>query len=94
MNQKQVKNLFRDSEKKNINKKEFPIDIQKKLSNDNYIMVQEPIRKNADLLLLQDKVSEEPVILILIETDPHEIEIIEEYWYEKISKYNIYDKNN
>jgi hypothetical protein len=79
MNQKQVKNLFRDSEKKNINKKEFPIDIQKKLSNDNYIMVQEPIRKNADLLLLQDKVSEEPVILLLIETDPHEIEIIKEF---------------
>ena len=79
MNQKQVKNLFKDSEKKNINKKEFPIDIQKKLLNDNYIMVQEPIRKNADLLLLQDKVSEEPVILLLIETDPHEIEIIEEY---------------
>ena len=42
-------------------------------------MVQEPIRKNAELLLLQDKVSEEPVILLLIETDPHEIEIIEEY---------------
>ena len=79
MNQKQVKNLFRDSEKKNINKKEFPIDIQKKLSNDNYIMVQEPIRKNAELLLLQDKVSEEPVILLLIETDPHEIEIIKEF---------------
>ena len=79
MNQKQVKDLFKGSEKKSINKKEFPIDIQKKLSNDNYIMVQEPIRKNADLLLLQDKVSEEPVILILIETDPHEIEIIEEY---------------
>ena len=79
MNQKQVKNLFKDSEKKNINKKDFPIDIQKKLSNDNYIMVQEPIRKNAELLLLQDKVSEEPVILLLIETDPHEIEIIEVY---------------
>ena len=79
MNQKQVKNLFKDSEKKNINKKEFPIDIQKKLSNDNYIMVQEPIRKNAELLLLQDKVSEEPVILLLIETDPHEIEIIKEF---------------
>ena len=55
------------------------IDIQKKLSNDNYIMVQEPIRKNAELLLLQDKVSEEPVILLLIETDPHEIEIIKEF---------------
>ena len=79
MNQKQVKNLFKDSEKKTINKKEFPIDIQKKLSNDNYIMVQEPIRKNAELLLLQDKVSEEPVILLLIETDPHEIEIIKEF---------------
>ena len=79
MNQKQVKNLFKDSEKKNINKKEFPIDIQKKLLNDNYIMVQEPIRKNAELLLLQDKVSEEPVILLLIETDPHEIEIIKEF---------------
>ena len=79
MNQKQVKNLFKDSEKKNINKKEFPIDIQKKLTNDSYTLVQEPIRKNADLLLLQDKVSEEPVILLLIETDPHEIEIIEEY---------------
>ena len=36
-------------------------------------------RPNADLLLLQDKVSEEPVILILIETDPHEIEIIKEF---------------
>ena len=34
MNQKQVKNLFKGSEKKSINKKEFPIDIQKKLSND------------------------------------------------------------
>ena len=79
MNQKQVKNLFKDSERKNINKKEFPIDIQKKLSNDNYIMVQEPIRKTAELLLLQDKVSEEPVILLLIETDPHEIEIIKEF---------------
>ena len=79
MNQKQVKNLFKDSQKKNINKKEFPIDIQKKLSNDNYIMVQEPIRKNADLLLLQDKVSEEPVILMLIERDPYEIEIIKEF---------------
>ena len=79
MNQKQVKNLFKDSEKKNTNKKDFPIDIQKKLSNDNYIMVQEPIRKNAELLLLQDKVSEEPVILLLIETDPHEIEIIKEF---------------
>ena len=79
MNLKQVKCLFKDSEKKNINKKEFPIDIQKKLSNDNYIMVQEPIRKNADLLLLQDKVSEEPVILMLIERDPYEIEIIKEF---------------
>ena len=79
MNQKQVKDLFKGSEKKSINKKDFPIDIQKKLSNDNYIMVQEPIRKNADLLLLQDKVSEEPVILLLIETDPHEIEIIKEF---------------
>ncbi len=79
MNQKQVKDLFKGSEKKSINKKDFPIDIQKKLSNDNYIMVQEPIRKNAELLLLQDKVSEEPVILLLIETDPHEIEIIKEF---------------
>ena len=35
MNQKQVKNLFKDSEKKNINKKEFPISIQKKLTNDS-----------------------------------------------------------
>ena len=79
MNQKQVKDLFKESEKKNINKKEFPIDIQKKLSNDNYTLMQEQIRDNADLLLLQDKISEEPVILMLIERDPYEIEIIKEF---------------
>ena len=79
MNQKQVKNLFKDSEKKEISKFQLPLAVQKKLTNDSYTLVQEPIRKNADLLLLQDKVSEEPVILLLIETDPHEIEIIKEF---------------
>ncbi len=79
MNQKQVKNLFKDSEKKEVSKFQLPLSIQKKLTNDSYTLVQEPIRKNADLLLLQDKVSEEPVILLLIETDPHEIEIIKEF---------------
>ena len=78
MNQKQVKDLFKESKKKNINKKEFPIDIQKKLLDDNYTLMQEQIRENADLLLLQDKISEEPVILMLIERDPYEIEIIKE----------------
>ena len=79
MNQKQVKDLFKESKKKNINKKEFPIDIQKKLLDDNYTLMQEQIRENADLLLLQDKISEEPVILMLIERDPYEIEIIKEF---------------
>ena len=79
MNQKQVKNLFKESEKKNINKTELPIDIQKKLTDDDYTIMQEPIRENADLLLLQDKISEEPVILMLIERDPYEIEIIKEF---------------
>ncbi len=41
MNQKQVKDLFKGSEKKNINKNELPLDIQKKLSNDNYTLMQE-----------------------------------------------------
>ena len=79
MNQKQVKNLFKESEKKNINKTELPIDIQKKLTDDDYTIMQEPIRENADLLLLQDKISEEPIILMLIERDPYEIEIIKEF---------------
>ena len=79
MNQKQVKDLFKGSEKKSINKNELPIDIQKKLSDDNYTLMQEQIRENADLLLLQDKISEEPVILMLIERDPYEIEIIKEF---------------
>ena len=77
MNQKQVKDLFKGSVKKDINKKEFPIDIQNKLADDNYTLMQEQIRENADLLLLQDKISEEPVILMLIEREPYEIEIIE-----------------
>ena len=76
MNQKQVKQLFSQSEKKNIGREELPLSIQKKLSNDNYILVQEPLRENADLLLLQDLISEEPVILLLIEKDPHQVEII------------------
>ena len=79
MNQKQVKDLFKGSEKKSINKNELPLDIQKKLSDDNYTLMQEQIRENADLLLLQDKISEEPVILMLIERDPYEIEIIKEF---------------
>ena len=79
MNKKQVKNLFKESEKKNINKTELPIDIQKKLTDDDYTIMQEPIRENADLLLLQDKISEEPIILLLIERDPYEIEIIEDF---------------
>lgn len=73
MNQKQVKSLFKGSEKKIINKKELPINIQKKLPDDNYTLMQEQIRENTDLLLLQDKISEEPVILILIERDSYEI---------------------
>ena len=76
MNQKQVKELFKKSEKKNIGRDELPLSIQKKLSNDNYTLVQEPVRENADLLLLQDLISEEPVILLLIEKDPHQVEII------------------
>ncbi len=79
MNQKQVKELFKGSKKKNIKRTELPLDIQKKLSKDNYIAVQEKIRENADLLLLQDKISEEPVILLLLEREPYEIEIIEEF---------------
>ncbi len=79
MNQKQVKDLFKGSEKKSINKKDFPIDIQKKLSDDNYTLMQEKVRENADLLLLQDKISEKPVILMLIERDPYEIEVIKEF---------------
>ena len=79
MNQKQVKNLFKESEKKNINKTELPIDIQKKLTDDDYTIMQEPIRETADLLLLQDKISEEPIILLLIERDPYEIEVIKEF---------------
>ena len=79
MNQKQVKDLFKGSEKKSINKNELPLDIQKKLLDDNYTLMQEQIRENADLLLLQDKISEEPIILLLIERDPYEIEIIEEF---------------
>ena len=79
MDQKQVKNLFKGSEKKSINKKDFPIDIQKKLSDDNYTLMQEKVRENADLLLLQDKISEKPVILMLIERDPYEIEVIKEF---------------
>ncbi len=79
MNQKQVKELFKGSKKKNIRRTELPLDIQKKLSKDNYIAVQEKIRENADLLLLQDKISEEPVILLLLEREPYEIEIIEEF---------------
>ena len=79
MNQKQVKQLFSQSEKKNIGSDELPLSIQKKLSNDNYTLVQEPVRENADLLLLQDLISEEPVILLLIEKDPHQVEIIKEF---------------
>ncbi len=79
MNQKQVKNLFKDSEKKNISRSQLPSIIQKKLNNENYTLVQEPIRSNADLLLLQDKISEEPVMLLLIEKEPYEVEIIKEF---------------
>ena len=66
MNQKQVKNLFKDSEKKNIKKEELPMCIQKKLINDSYTGYQEKVRENADLLLIQDKSSEEPVILVYV----------------------------
>lgn len=76
MNQKQVKNLFKDSEKKNIKKEELPMCIQKKLINDSYTGYQEKVRENADLLLIQDKSSEEPVILLLLEREPYEVEII------------------
>lgn len=76
MNQKQVKNLFKDSEKKNISRSQLPSIVQKKLNDENYTLVQEPIRSNADLLLLQDKISEEPVMLLLIEKEPYEVEII------------------
>lgn len=76
MNQKQVKNLFKDSQKKNIKKEELPMCIQKKLINDSYTGYQEKVRENADLLLIQDKSSEEPVILLLLEREPYEVEII------------------
>ena len=79
MNQKQVKSLFKDSEKKNISRSQLPSIVQKKLNDENYTLVQEPIRSNADLLLLQDKISEEPVMLLLIEKEPHEVEIIQEF---------------
>ena len=79
MNQKQVKNLFKDSEKKNIKKEELPMCIQKKLINDSYTGYQEKVRENADLLLIQDKSSEEPVILLLLEREPYEVEIIKEF---------------
>ncbi len=79
MNQKQVKNLFKDSEKKNISRSQLPSIVQKKLNDENYTLVQEPIRSNADLLLLQDKISEEPVMLLLIEKEPYEVEIIKEF---------------
>ena len=79
MNQKQVKNLFKDSEKKNISRSQLPSIVQKKLNDENYTLVQESIRSNADLLLLQDNISEEPVMLILIEKEPHEVEIIKEF---------------
>ena len=79
MNQKQVKNLFKDSEKKNISRSQLPSIVQKKLNDENYTLVQEPIRSNADLLILQDNISEEPVMLILIEKEPHEVEIIKEF---------------
>ena len=79
MNQKQVKNLFKDSEKKNIKKEELPMCIQKKLINDSYTGYQEQVRENADLLLIQVKSSEEPVILLLLEKEPYEVEIIKEF---------------
>jgi hypothetical protein len=79
MNQKQVKNLFKDSEKKNISRSQLPSIVQKKLNDENYTLVQEPIRSNADLLLLQDKISEEPVMLLLLEKEPYEVEIIKEF---------------
>ena len=79
MNQKQVKNLFKDSEKKNIKKEELPMCIQKKLIKDSYTGYQEKVRENADLLLIQDKSSEEPVILLLLEREPYEVEIIKEF---------------
>ena len=79
MNQKQVKNLFKDSEKKNIKKEELPMCIKKKLINDSYTGYQEKVRENADLLLIQDKSSEEPVILLLLEREPYEVEIIKEF---------------
>ena len=76
MNQKQVKNLFKDSEKKNKKKEKLQMCIQKKLINDSYTGYQEKVRENADLLLIQDKSSEEPVILLLLEREPYEVEII------------------
>ena len=53
--------------------------IQKKLINDSYTGYQEKVRENADLLLIQDKSSEEPVILLLLEREPYEVEIIKEF---------------
>ena len=44
MNQKQVKNLFKDSEKKEISKFQLPLAIQKKLTNDSYTLVQEAVQ--------------------------------------------------
>lgn len=79
MNQKQVKELFKESKKKSISKTELPVDIQRKLTSNNYIGIQEQIRENADLLLLQDEISEEPKILLLLEREPYGIEIIKEF---------------
>ncbi len=88
MNQKQVKNLFKDSEKKNIKKEELPMCIQKKLINDSYTGYQEKVRENADLLLIQDKSSEEPVILLLLEREPYEVEIIKSSGVMSSEKWN------
>lgn len=79
MNLKQVKQLFSQSEKKNISRYQLPLVVQKKLNHDNYTIMQEPVRENAELLLLQDLISEEPLILLLIEKDPHQVEIIKEF---------------
>lgn len=79
MNQKQVKELFSQSEKKNISRSQLPLVVQKKLNHDNYTIMQEPVRENAELLLLQDLISEEPLILLLIEKDPYQVEIIKEF---------------
>lgn len=79
MNKEQVKELFKESQKKNISRSQLPLMVQKRLNHDNYTLVQEPIRNNADLLLLQNIISEEPILLFLIEKDPHEVEIIKEF---------------